>query len=66
MSCGQRKVDLKMLLQNLQDLNYVSDKIINEYQTKNNILKGGLQDCSACKSYLDGIKNKKKNNNNKV
>lgn len=56
----QRKIDLRLLLQNLRDLDYVSGKVINEYKMKNNILKGGLSDCAACRMYISDLEHSKK------
>lgn len=59
MSKTNQNTDLKTLLQNLKDLNDITQKVTNETEQKNKILQGGLRDCKTCQGFLDI----KKNNN---
>ena len=58
---GRKNLDYKLLLENLKDLDKLSQKAIKEYNQKNEILKGGLNECLHCSMYLDNskINNKK-------
>jgi len=49
----KRNFDLKLLVENFKDLDYLSSKVLNEYKLKNDILKGGLGDCSKCTMFID-------------
>ena len=53
MSKEVSKIDSRMLLQNLKDLDYVSRKVAHEMETKNNILKLALQDSKRYRMQLD-------------
>lgn len=55
---SMENIDLKSLLDNLRDLDDVSQKISKEMENKNQILKGGLDDCKTCQMY---IQNSRKN-----
>ncbi len=44
---------LQILLKNLQDLNNISLKISNELEDKNRILRGSIQDCETCRTFVD-------------
>lgn len=56
---GTRNIDLKLFLQNLKDLDYLSKKLVSEYQTKNEILKGGINDCARCSMHIDRARKNK-------
>jgi hypothetical protein len=49
----QNQENLKFLLKNLQDLNYLSLKLSNEIEEKNRILRGSIQDSQMCGAYID-------------
>ena len=53
MSNKQQSIDLRVLLHNLKDLDHISGSIGKEIENKNKILVGGLQDCKACRKYID-------------
>jgi len=52
-------IDSKTLLQNLKDLDDISQKIAKELDQKNKILRGGLKDCETCKTYIDNNRQRK-------
>lgn len=54
---------LQTLAQNLRDINEISAKVTNEFKNKNNILKGGLNDCRVCRKYMQATKNNNGNGN---
>ena len=66
MSHKQQSIDLRVLLRNLRDLDYVSGNIGKEIEDKNKILVGGLQDCRACRRYIDSRNKQNKNYKNKI
>lgn len=50
---NKQSIDLKDLLTNFKELDEVSHRISMEMDRKNRILRGGLQDCDACKKYIE-------------
>lgn len=61
MSNKQNHIDLRTLINNLRDLDYVSKRVSNELRNKNEILKGGVRDCAQCKLFIDNsVKNKQR------
>ena len=60
MSNQNPKIDLKTLLQNLKDLDNVSQKVSKEIANKNQILQGGLRDCDQCRTYVNNNRNRSK------
>ena len=44
--------DMQLLLENLRDLNLITDKITNEMNNKNKVLESGMNKCSNCRIYL--------------
>ncbi|MEM0354206.1 MAG: hypothetical protein QXW79_01355 [Thermoplasmata archaeon] len=52
------KIDPKMLYKNFQDLDYISQKLENEYYLKNKVLERGLKSCLYCSKLIsEGISN---------
>jgi hypothetical protein len=51
--------DIKVLLQNLRDLDQISDKVFSEFEQKNRILQKGLSNCKLCRVYIDANNNPK-------
>lgn len=50
------------LYQNLKDLNIISDRLLNDYKTKNEILRGGLSECATCNNLVTEMKGGAKKN----
>lgn len=53
MTHKQQSIDLRALLHNLRDLDDISRNVGKEIDNKNKILVGGLQDCRACRKYIE-------------
>lgn len=58
-----QKMDIDMLVQNLNDLDDISQRVSNEMDYKNRILEEGLIDCEQCKTKLKNLGNKQKQHN---
>ncbi|XWV26558.1 hypothetical protein QJ857_gp0509 [Tupanvirus soda lake] len=55
---NNQEVDLRVLRDNLRDLDYLSKKVLIDMQEKNRILEHGLKDCRMCRRFVDNNKNR--------
>lgn len=52
-------IDINLLVQNLQDLNTISQKVIDVYQDKTKMLQTSLHFCGQCQQTLAQYQNNK-------
>lgn len=54
MSSNRKKnININDLLQNLKDLENISQQLSTEIEIRNKILVGGINDCKLCNKYID-------------
>ena len=49
---SEKQTDIKKLIQNFKDLNYVTQKVKSSVDDKNKIIESGIKDCDECKKKL--------------
>lgn len=49
----QQQIDIQQVIQNLKDLNYITQRIMNDVGTKNTILESGLKECAQCQKLIN-------------